>query len=126
MSKQNTQSGFSAIELLISLFIAVAFVSAGYQLYAVILKDGSEAKLRATANDIAYERLRAYSAQATNPCTTITPTATLPTPSGLPPGTTIAASITCPYGSNPVSKIAVTILYGTPQKEVTHATYVKN
>lgn len=125
MIKQKTQSGFSAIELLISLFIAVAFVGAGYQLYAVILKDGSDAKLRARANDIAYEKLRFYSTESTDPCTTIVFSATLPNPSGLPPGTSIAASYTCPYGAGPISKLAVTVLYGTPPKEITHATYIK-
>lgn len=126
MKKHESQSGFSAIELMISLFIAVAFIGAGYQLYSVILKDGSDAKLRARANDIAYDKLRDYSTQATNPCSVITPSATLPNPSNLP-SPTISASITCPYGtSDPISKVSVTVRYDTPQKEVTHASFVKN
>lgn len=127
MSKHTLQSGFSAVELLISLFIAVAFVGAGYQLYAVVIKDGSDAKLRARANDIAYDKLRSYSTQATNPCTSVTPSPTpaLPNPSGLP-NASITVSITCPYASDPISKVSVTISYGTPQQGVTHALFVKN
>lgn len=124
MSRPTQQSGFSAVELMISLFIAVAFIGAGYQLYSVILRDGSDAKLRARANDIAYEMLRTYSVQATNPCTTITPTATLPTPTNLP-NASASVAITCPYNSNPISKVSVTVSYGTPQQEVVHALFVK-
>lgn len=127
MSKRSLQSGFSAVELLISLFIAVAFIGAGYQLYAVVLKDGSDAKLRARANDIAYDKLRSYSTITTNPCTPVVPnpTPTLPNPSGLP-NASIAVSITCPYTNDPISKVSVTITYGTPSQGVTHAVFVKN
>lgn len=124
MIKRTQQSGFSAIELMISLFIAVAFIGAGYQLYSVILRDGSDAKLRARADDIAYDMLRSYSTQATSPCTTITPAATMPTPTNLP-NATASVSITCPYASNPISKVSVTVSYGTPQQGVTHALFVK-
>lgn len=122
------QAGFSAVELLISLFIAVAFIGAGYQLYAVIVKDGGDARMRARANDIAYDNLRTYTPQATDPCTVATPSPapTIPAPSGLPPNATIAVTFSCPYGlSDPLTKITVTVLYGTPQQEVTHALFVK-
>jgi Tfp pilus assembly protein PilE len=127
MSRRALQTGFSAIELMISLFIAVAFVGAGYQLYSVIVKDGGEAKLRAKANDIAYEKLRFYSAQATNPCTSVTPTPTptIPNANDLP-NATITVTISCPYSTDPVSKVSVTVLYGSPQQGVTHASFVKN
>lgn len=124
MIQRTAQSGFSAVELLISLFIAVAFVGAGYQLYGVVIRDGSDAKLRARANDIAYDRLRIYSTQITSMCTAVPLTPTLPTPSNLP-NATISASITCPYGSDPISKVSVTVSYGTPQQGVTHASFVK-
>lgn len=126
MNKHIRQSGFSAVELMISLFIAVAFVGAGYQLYSVIVKDGGEAKLRAKANDIAYEKLRYYSAQTTTPCTSVTPnpTPTIPNANDLP-NATISVTISCPYASDPVSKVSVSILYGNPQQGVTHASFVK-
>lgn len=129
MTKHHAQSGFSAIELLISLFIAVAFIAAGYQLYAAIVKDGGDARMRARANDIAYDNLRAYTPQATDPCVVPTPnpaTPAIPSPSGLPPNATVTVTFSCPYGlSDPLTKISVTVLYGTPQQEVTHALFVK-
>lgn len=129
MIKNSNQAGFSAIELMISLFIAVAFIGAGYQLYTLIVKDGGEARLRSRANSIAYETLRTYSSQATSPCTTPTPTPTptLPSPTsptGLP-NATIQVTFTCPYGSTDnTSKLTVKILYGTPQQEVIYASFI--
>ena len=125
MTTHQKQAGFSAVELLISLFIAVAFMGAGYQLYAIAVKDGGDARLRAKANDIAYEKLRAYAPQATKPCTTVTPspTPTLPNATDLP-AASITVSITCPYTSSQTSKVSVTVRYDTPQKEVTHALFV--
>jgi hypothetical protein len=129
MTKQQTQSGFSAIELLISLFIAVAFVGAGYQLYSVIIKDGGDARLRARANNIAYDNLRAYTPQATNPCTTPAPS---PAPTQPPatgdyglPSASISVTFSCPYGgADSTTKLSVQVLYGTPQQEVTHAIFI--
>lgn len=129
MRNDTSQSGFSAVELLISLFIAVAFIGAGYQLYALIVKDGGEARLRARADNIAYENLRTYAPQATSPCTAVTPTPTptLPLstgPTGLPDAS-ITVTFSCPYGtSDRTSKLSVRIQYGTPQKEVIHASFI--
>lgn len=129
MKKTTSQSGFSAIELLISLFIAVAFVGAGYQLYALTVRSGGEARLRSRADNIAYETLRTYTPQATDPCTVVTPspTPTLPSatgPTGLPDAS-ITVTFSCPYGTSAkTSKLQVRILYGTPQKEVIHASFI--
>ena len=128
--KTSSQSGFSAIELLISLFIAVAFIGAGYQLYAIIVKDGGDARLRARAENLAYEALRTYSPQAATPCNdTIqpNPSPTLPAATaanGLP-NATISVIFSCPYGTaDRTSEILVRIRYGTPQKEITHASFI--
>ena len=94
----NAQQGFSAVELLITLFIAAAFIATGYQLYSVIIKDGSEARTRASASTIAYDALRRYSAQAASPCSSLTPSASLPANSGLQ-NASISVSITCPYSA---------------------------
>ena len=130
---RDNQAGFSAVELLITIFIAAAFVGAGYQLYIAIIRDGSDARNQATASNLAYEYMRQYSPQATNPCTTITP---LPAPT-IPTGAqytalgpaSVTASITCPYASpSGTSLVTVIVTYGStnPQKEVKHALYVTN
>lgn len=127
MTQRDTQSGFSAVELLISLFIAVAFIAAGYQLYAVVIKDGADARYRAEASNIAYAKLRLYAAQATNPCTEVTPSPTPELPADTLPNGDITADITCPYGiGNPTSKVVVAVQYGSPQHKVVHALYVTN
>jgi prepilin-type N-terminal cleavage/methylation domain-containing protein len=125
MMQRKNQSGFSAIELLITLFVAVAFIAAGYELYIATIKSGGDARQRTTANNIAYDNLRRYAPQATAQCSNVTPspTPTIPAGSGLP-SASITVTISCPYGvSTALSKIQVSVKYGTPQQEVLHATY---
>lgn len=128
MIKHAVESGFTAVELLITLFIAVAFLGTGYQLYSIVVKSSSDARMRSVASNVAYDNLRRYSSQATNPCTVVTPS---PTPSlGSNSGLSSAAitvTFSCPFGtSSPTSKVQVSITYGLPQQEVVHAIYVTN
>ena len=126
MSELTKQAGFSAVELLVTLFIAVAFIATGYQLYSVVIQDGGNELQQAQATNIAYDNLRRYSSEATNPCSTVTPS---PTPS-IPSGTSltnpsITVTITCPYGTSlNLTMITVTVNYGIPQKQVVHALFV--
>ena len=130
MSRFTSQAGFTAVELLITLFIAAAFIGTAYQLYTIIVKNGADSRNQAIASNIAYDNLRRYSANATSPCSVVTPS---PTPS-IPSGTSlVSASITvtysCPYGtSSTVTKVVVAVKYGssTPQQEVDHAIFVSN
>ena len=125
---ENKQAGFSAIELLITLFIAAAFIGTGAQLYSVIIQNSDEARMRAKASNIAYDNLRRYAAKSTNPCAVISPspTPTIPADSGLP-NASIVVTTTCPYGvGTSTSRVEARVLYGTPQQEATHATYVAN
>jgi len=126
MIRQNTQSGFTAIELLITLFIASAFLVSGYQLYNAIIKDSGQTRAEARASNVAYDYLRRYSVSAANPCIASTPLSnSLITIAGLGnPRVTVA--ITCPYAATTtVSKVEVTITHGTPTQTVKYATYVK-
>jgi len=123
---QQLQAGFSAVELLITLFIAVAFITTAYQLYSVVIQNGGDARSKAIANNIAYDNLRRYAPQATNPCSNVTPSPapTIPANSGLEQGA-ITVTITCPYGTSLwLSQVKVTVTYGMPQKEVVHALFV--
>lgn len=120
-----SQAGFSAVELLITLFIGVAFIGAGYQLYGISVKDGRDVRQRAQASSIAYSQLRTTAATVTNPCTTSSSNIAVPSSSGLI-NTTMTAAIGCPYGAtSSVSSVTVTLAYGTdsPQKQVSHAIY---
>ncbi len=126
MRNSNKQSGFSTVELLITLFIAAAFLMSGYQLYSLIMKEGGEAKSQSRASNVAYDYLQRYKTAATNPCTATTPVnSEYITVEGLADAI-ITVSITCPYSEvDSVSKVQATIQYGSPQKTLTNATYVK-
>ena len=126
MKYPTRQSGFSAIELLITLFIAAAFLMSGYQLYDVIMKDGGETSAQARASNTAYDYLQRYKTTATNPCTAQTPLTNQSITVSNLSSVTATVAITCPYSSvTSISKVQVTINYNTPQKTISNATYVK-
>lgn len=56
--RNNSQSGFTAVELLITLIIASMFLFSGYQIYSQVTRDGSEAHKTAVVSNKVNERLR--------------------------------------------------------------------
>lgn len=125
MKKYSKQSGFTAIELLITLFVAAAFLVSGYQLYSVVIKDGGQTRAQAKASNVAYDYLRRYSNTATNPCTTINPEInTSVSVAGLS-AVTVSVAITCPYASvTTLSKVDVTVKYNNPEQTIKYASYI--
>lgn len=128
-SSNQSSSGFSAVELLVTLFIAFIFLSIGYTLYGAIVSSSSQNRHRAQADNIAYEYLRRYEATATNPCVATTPisnaavtgatAADLATP-------TVTVAITCPNSTTTlVSLVKVTVVYkeGGVQRNVYHEVF---
>lgn len=115
--------GFTAVELLITLFVAAAFLSSGYVLYNAIVHASGEARKQAMASNIAYNYLRKYSTNVAVPCIASTPVSSQ-TPTGATGSFTkskITVSITCPQASIPsLSRIQSTITYGNGN-QVTHA-----
>ncbi len=128
MTSKSTQAGFSAVELLITLFVAAAFLVAGYQLYSLIIKDSGQTRSQARASNVTYDYMRRYSVTpyTANPCATANPLTASPlTVTGLS-AVTISVVITCPYPARTnVSRIEVTTLYNSPQQTIKQATYVK-
>lgn len=130
MTATNTQQGFSAIELMISLFIAVAFIATGYQLYSVIIKDSAAANQRTIASNIAYSHLRQLTDATTGPCVsgytfTPAPALTVAEKAQLPESAVMTPSVTCPFGTtSSVWNVKVAITYGSPIQEVAHALYI--
>lgn len=133
--KKLKQTGFTTVELLVTLFIAAAFLMSGYQLYSMIIKDGGETRAQANASNKAYDYIQLYKS---DPIVVQKPDCIenldVLTGSGeetfseitIPNLTNVTANIkvTCPYPDAPLlSKITVTIRYGTPQQEVVTATY---
>lgn len=125
MKKTTDNLGFSTVELLITLFIAAAFLVSGYQLYGLVMRESGEANAQARASNTAYDYLQRYKTTATNPCsaTTIVSGESV-TVEGLA-DVIATVSISCPYStSTSVSRVQATIQYGNPQQTVTNATYV--
>lgn len=122
--RTHKQAGFTAVELLVTLFVAAAFLIAGYQLFSVVIRDGGQTRAESKAGNIAYDYLRRYAPQATNPCTASTPlNNSAVTVDGLI-ATTVTVTISCPNPSTPaLSKIEATIAYNSPQQTVRYATY---
>jgi len=125
MISRSKQSGFTAIELLVTLFIAAAFLTTGYQLYSVIIQDSGQTRAQSRASNVAYDYIRRYATSATNPCVATTPLNNVDiTVDGLSSAKATVA-FTCPYTTSPtVSKIDVTITYNTPQQTMKYSTYV--
>lgn len=124
--------GFTAVEVLVTLFIAVLLIGGGYQAYGLVNSNSQEARERSTASNHAYEALRRLAVAPPSTCpASPSPqdiTSELPSDSGLSGPYTMTATYSCPYGSgHTISQLTVRILYGpsSPQKEVEHAVYVR-
>jgi len=124
--KNKSQSGFTAVELLITLFVAAAFLTVGYELYSVVMNDGGEAKSKSIASNISYNYAESYKTSATNPCTAQSPLTNSAITVDNLADVSVSVVISCPYQQTPsVSKIVVTVKYNSPQQTVSSATFYK-
>lgn len=112
------QAGFSTVELLISLFITAAFIATGFQLFSAVTANSHEARMRATAHNLATEGVQRLKESVSLPCSPLGPiSATLP-PSSLPQANS-QFEVTCPYGDGAgTARITHTVTYGDPQRTV--------
>ncbi len=125
MHSRRLDDGFTAVELLITLFVAAAFIIAGYQLFNVVIKDGGETRAESRAANIAYDYLRRYSDSATNPCVPSSPITNQTVTVDELVNVRITVAITCPQPqTTSLSKVDATITYNTPSSTVHYATYV--
>lgn len=127
MKHTSNESGFTAVELLVTLFVAAIFLTLGYQIYTSTVKDSGETRALAKANNIAYNYLQQYKAKVSPTCASQTPLINQPIEVEGLTKVTVSVAISCPYSpsTTSVSKVLVTVKYNTPQKEVHNATYVK-
>lgn len=122
---QHNQGGFTAVELLVTLFVAAAFLMAAYQLFTFVVRDGGETRAEAKATSVAYDYLRRYTPSVSNPCGGSTPLNNTPVTVDTLTQVTVSVTITCANAStNTVSKVQATVRYNNPQKTVVQATYV--
>ena len=120
-------AGFTAVELLITLFVAAIFLVAGYQLFNLIMKDGGDTRAESAASNVAYDYLRRYGDSATNPCSASTPLTNQAVTVEGATNAKISIIITCPESdATTLSKVEADISYGigTDANTVKYATYV--
>ena len=125
MIRTSRQSGFTAVELLITLFVAAGFLVASYQLFNLIIKDGGATRSESRAGNVAYDYMRRYVTLATSPCTAQTPLTNSPiTVDGLV-SANVTVAVSCPvsYSVSTVSRIEVTVKYNIPEQVVKYSTY---
>lgn len=122
------QQGFTAVELLVSIIVGVVFFITVGQLYSVVVNDAADSRNRANASSLAYSQARAvYRQQSTGICTASSASVGLSS-TGLPGTVTRTTVVDCPFntaGNYPttLSRITVTISYGSPQETVRHVLY---
>ena len=127
--RTTSTKGFSAVELLVTLFVALLFLSMGYTLYGAIVTSSAQNRHRAQADNIAFEYLRRYEATATNPCVVSTPlngVAVTGTSAADLASPAVTINITCPNGTlTSLSLVKVTVTYqeGGTQLNVYHEVF---
>lgn len=119
------ESGFTAVELLITLFVAAAFLIASYQLFNLVVKDGGATRSQSRAANIAYDYLRRYTASSTTyPCTASQPLHNEPLSVDGLADVNISVDVSClPTASSSLSKVEVAITYNNPPQTLKYATY---
>lgn len=132
MKYRNSQQGFSAVELLITLFIGSMFLISGYLIWGYTQRSSDEGYQDAIASNITYAYLRRYTASA---CGTALPTDAVPTPAAdiptisdlLNPRITITISCPTELSSLGLAKVTSTLTYGSGDtaRSITHAVYTK-
>lgn len=130
MRKQTSQSGFSAVELLITLFIAFLFVMMGYQLYSVAIQGGGESRAKAKASNDSYTFLRAYAGIAFTPPYEAAYNVPCSAPFKLfdnylyaAPNSRLTLEACYPVNAPQLRLITSKVSTGNPAQEVTHAIY---
>jgi Tfp pilus assembly protein PilE len=124
-SLHNDSTGFTTIELLVTLFIGTLLVAGGYQLYGVVMKHAQLSQLQAAASNVSYEILRLKTSEMTT-CSAGSENGTtlIPANSGLPSDARYTITTECLYSSS-TARISVAVFYTTDgtERSVTRALY---
>lgn len=120
-------AGFTAVEILITLVIAALLLIGSHQAYSLVISNTKESRERAIASSYGYDALKQLeTSYALSPCQA---QAEADFPEGIipvDPDIQIVSSryaVSCPYGSDGVTKIITKVTYGDSGEEVTHAIY---
>lgn len=129
--KQHYQSGFSAVELLITLFVAAAFIATGYQLYYAVIEASGETRSRALVHNSINSNIQFYTFanRENNSCALFSYFANLPSSLNVSSETNaVYATQTQPYSwSNKLCQITFQAKFrpvpGGQEEIVRHAQY---
>lgn len=120
-------TGFTTVELMVTLFVAVLFILTGYQLYGAINLNTNNTRAMAEASNIAYDVLRNEGSvyqSTTALCTSPAIDTSVTRDSKIQNMSIEVARCSPPLSISNITIVTVTVKYGDPQKEVKHATYV--
>jgi Tfp pilus assembly protein FimT len=129
--QSSPNSGFTTVELLVTLVIGVMFIAVGYELYSIVTRDGAASRDRSVASSLAAIELTKEAAKPATCSTSPGSPTNLPAPTDTPlVEPQITSLTTWPYGcsdSNKIKKVQITITYGEPgeRKEVHHGRFVE-
>lgn len=126
MKNTNAIKGFTAVELLITLFVAAIFLAAGVQMYNLVIRDGGDTRAEAKASSVAYEYLRKYSETISRECSAqeVLPFSNIEVVDLVE--VSVRVVISCPKSNvESLSKLDVTVRHDNPQKTVSYSTYVR-
>lgn len=124
---KNLENGFSAIELLVSLFVAAALVLGFYQLFNVIDRGNAIAKNNVTANNLALSNLSKIpnKPESMPSCGSVPSGGYIPTPdvtedktNGLPGSVSQKIRVFCTQRSD-VVKVISSVTYGPSSERIT-------
>ena len=103
----SSKNGFTIVEVIVTLFVAVIFIVAGYQLYLLVVKNNSSAQNRSYAASLADNYLD-KAVSNTKTCQTIGSTQI-----AVDHNNKVFLSVETPYGcnTNPIIKIDITVNY---------------
>lgn len=119
MSQLPEKQGFSTVELLISLFVAAAFIGTAFQLFSAIMNDSNDTRLRAKAAGVINSTLQERGSSTNSPCNPPPATINLTIPTADLPQASGTVTFACPYGaSSKTTRVHVVINYGSPAKSI--------
>lgn len=116
------ESGFTAVELLITLVIASMFLFAGYQLYTQVTRDGAASSKVAILSNLLRERMRSTAAGLPATCSASGPTTQAQSVTGVG-NVTYSTTISCPLAELPTLKLIRVDATYDGNKKVSHAVY---
>lgn len=125
MINRQNESGISAVELLVTLFVAFMIVYTGYLLYGVIMRDGGEAhstsELSTTASFHLKKTVNSITASTAPNCSLTPPEAPIVTTFD-ENGIHTEVSVSCPKQSL-ADVVLITSISSHEDSEVAHAQY---